>query len=214
MDAGNFISYEWSTGEKTRTINVNTIGTYSVKVTDINTCTATDTTKIIALLPLPKNFLPADTSLCSYSSIQFFANNNYLKHLWNTGASNPKITATKAGLYWLQVTDNNNCTGRDSITLLPKDCMAGFYIPNSFTPNGDGINDIFKPQLFGSVVKFEFIIYNRFGEVIFKTNKLNDGWQGNYKGSPQDSNLFLWVCKYQFNGEVEKMEKGTVVLLK
>lgn len=214
LDAGNFISFEWSTGEKTRTINVNNVGVYIVKITDINTCTATDTAKIIALLPLPNNFLPADTSLCSYSSIELYPNNSFSKYVWNTGAYTSKITATHTGVYWLQVTDNNNCTGKDSIVLRPKDCMAGFFIPNSFTPNGDGVNDIFKPLLFGSVVKFEFIIYNRFGEIIFKTNKLNDGWQGNYKGNPQDSNMFLWVCKYQFKDEAEKTEKGAVMLLR
>lgn len=214
LDAGNFISFNWSTGEKTRMISINQPGIYSVKVTDINNCTATDTTKIITLLPVPVNFLPADTSLCSYSSIQLSANKPFLKYIWNTGDYTSNITATKPGVYWLEVTDNNNCTGKDSIILHPKDCMAGFYIPNSFSPNGDGINDVFKPLLFGSVEKFEFVIYNRFGEAIFRTNKITDGWSGNYKGKQQNSNLFLWVCTYRFKGEVEKTEKGNVLLLK
>lgn len=58
------------------------------------------------------------------------------------------------------------------------------------------------------------MIYNRFGENVFKTNNLKDGWDGKYKSMPQESDIFIWICKYQFSGETEKVEKGTVMIVK
>lgn len=214
LDAGNFNSYLWNNGERTRTILASETGIYYVTVTDLHSCIGTDTLQITTLLPLPGKFLPADTSICSYSKIELSPVNNFSKYLWNNHADTKIITISEAGTYWLQVTDNNNCTGRDSIIINPKDCMAGFYIPNAFTPDNDGKNDDFKPLLFGVVVRYEFMIYNRFGENVFKTNNLKDGWDGKYKSMPQESDIFIWICKYQFSGETEKVEKGTVMIVK
>jgi gliding motility-associated-like protein len=214
LNAGDFNKYQWNTGENTQTIKVNQSGFYFVSVTDLHGCTGSDTTEIKPLIPLPGKFLPPDTAVCSYGSIQISSANHYLSYLWNNQATTPNLTIAKPGTYWFEVVDNNNGVGRDSIQIFLKDCMAGFYIPNSFSPNGDGMNDNFKPLLFGEVLHYEFTIYNRFGEIVFRTNKVTDSWNGKYKTNPQNSNVFIWVCKYQFLGENQKLEKGTVLLMK
>jgi gliding motility-associated-like protein len=117
-------------------------------------------------------------------------------------------------VYWLQVKDNNNCTGKDTIVVNPKDCMKGFYIPSAFTPNGDGRNDIFRPMLFGNVKRYQFAVYNRWGEVIYLTTELSKGWNGKFDSSTQDTNVFVWSCTFQLEGEEIKTEKGTVVLIR
>src|SRR5258706_7546293 len=106
-------------------------------------------------------------------------NGSYSSYLWNNNATTPSITISQPGAYWLQVKDGNNCAGRDSILVNPKNCMEGFYIPTAFTPNNDGKNDVFRPMLFGNVIKYKFIIYNRWGEIVFQTSNLNKGWDGN-----------------------------------
>jgi gliding motility-associated-like protein len=214
LDAGNFTSYVWNTGEKTRLIEINSTGVYSVKVTDIHNCIGNDSVAIVKLLPIPQSFLPSEASICSYGTTELSPTRDFSKYLWSNYATSKTITASDQGLYWLQVTDTNNCTARDSVILKFKDCLTGFYIPNAFTPNNNGKNDTFKPLLFGIVQYYEFSIYNRFGEVVFKTNDESNGWNGNYKGNPQDSNVFIWICKYQFKGEQLKGEKGSVILLK
>lgn len=124
------------------------------------------------------------------------------------------INVTGPGVYWLQVADKNNCTGRDSIVISEKQCLAGFYIPNAFTPNNDGRNDTFKPLLFGNIDSYIFTVYNRFGQKVFESSDISKGWDGIYKGMLQDSNVFLWICRYNFKGNTIKTERGSVMLIK
>lgn len=214
LDAGNFLNFQWNTGETTRAIEVNKTGTYKVVVTDVHGCRGADSANINTILDVPKDFLPPDTSICSYGELNISSVQNYPRYLWNTGAGGKSITVTKPGVYWLRVTDKDNCEGKDSINIIPKNCMSGFYIPDAFTPNNDGRNDTFKPLLFGNIVHYEFAVYNRFGERIFVTNKIAEGWNGIVKSSPQDTHIFVWVCKYQFSGEKEIIKKGTVVVMR
>lgn len=214
LNPGNFNSYLWNTGNISQTISVSNIGVYSVTVTDNNNCKGSDTTKIVSILPSPSKFLPDDTSVCSYGSLMIFAKTTYPKYLWNTNAISSSINIAQPGIYWLQVKDLNNCSGRDSIIVVQKDCMKGFFIPNAFSPNNDGKNDILKPMLFGKVKLYEFTVFNQWGEIIFKSADVNVGWNGKYKGLILDANVFVWVCKYQFENETVKTEKGTVMLLR
>lgn len=214
LDAGNFNSYEWNTGESARTIQVSGVGVYAVTVTDTHGCIGSDTAAIKAIVPLPTGFLPADTTICSYRPIALMPLKDYASYLWNNGAITKSITVSQPGVYWLQVTDANTCIGKDTIVLNLVNCVQGFFVPNAFTPNKDGRNDDFKPFLFGPVDQYEFTVYNRAGEVVFKSYEVNEGWNGNYKGVPQDSGLFVWICKYRFSGEKGKAERGTVMLLK
>lgn len=213
LDAGDYSSYEWSTGDNGKTITVNNPGVYSVIVTDNNGCRGHDTAFITTLLPIPYRFLPVDTVVCSYGSIDILLN-GYRSYLWSNNSISPGIRISQPGTYWLQVTDNNNCTGKDTILVSLKDCMTGFYMPNAFSPNRDDKNDLLRPLLFGNVKKYVFTVYNRWGQAIFHTTNLSDGWDGRVSGKPTDSNVFVWTCSYQFEGEKQNTAKGTVVLIR
>jgi gliding motility-associated-like protein len=189
-------------------------GTYSVMVTDINGCKAGDTATITALNPLPAAFMPGDSSICSYGTLLLQPLRSFNNYLWNNGATSPTITISQPGLYWLQVQDNKNCIGRDSIQVSPKQCLEGFYIPGAFTPNGDGKNDNYKPDVLGNILQYRFTIYNRWGQAIFQTTDINKGWDGTYTGRLQDTNVFVWTCTYQFAGEKIQAKKGTFILIR
>ncbi len=214
LDAGVFSSYLWSDLSTSRTLQVNTTGLYAVTVTDQNNCVGSDTVVVASILPLPANFLPADTALCQYETLQLSASGDYNSYLWSTNSADKTITVKSPGQFWLQVTDRNNCVGKDSITISLKKCVAGFYIPSAFTPNDDGLNDVFKPILLGNVLQYRFVIYNRYGQVVFETTDLKAGWDGKVNGTGQIANGFTWVCWYLMEGSVSKMEKGNVVLVK
>jgi gliding motility-associated-like protein len=214
LDAGNYSIYQWSTGSTAKTITVSNIGSYTVIVTDNNGCKGYDTTFITTLLPLPSHFLPLDTSVCSYESIEVQPLTGYQRYLWSNNSVSRSISITQPGTYWLQVTDNNNCKGKDTILVNLKECMKGFYMPNAFTPNRDNRNDLLRPFLFGNVKEYTFTIYNRWGQVVFHTKDLSKGWDGNFAGMLQDSNVFAWICSYQFEGEKQNTAKGTVVLIR
>jgi gliding motility-associated-like protein len=214
LDAGAFSTYLWNNLSTGRTLLVNNTGLYSVKVTDQNNCIGRDTVAVISILALPANFLPADTLLCQYETIQLTARSNFSSYAWSTGSVDKIIPAKAPGIYWLQVKDANNCIGTDSIAIGLKPCMAGFYIPTAFTPNNDGKNDLFKPVLLGNVLQYRFLIYNRYGQLIFESTDPTKGWNGKVNDRDQNSNGFTWVCQYQLEGSSSKTEKGSVVLLR
>jgi gliding motility-associated-like protein len=214
LDAGTFASYQWNDGTTSQKMTVRGTGTYAVQVTDNHGCRGSDTTTITTILPLPSDFLPGDTLLCSYDKLIIAPLRPFSAYQWSNGASASSVNISQPGTYWLQVKDAKGCTGRDSIIINPKDCMKGFYVPTAFSPNNDGRNDLFRPMLFGHVKKYHFVIYSRWGQVLFETTELNRDWDGTVAGTLQQSNVYTWMCTYQFEGEEVKMEKGTVMLMR
>ena len=215
LDAGpGYASYSWNTGGNSQSIIVSNIGQYSVLVIDKNGCKGGDTTMISQMLALPSGFLGPDTAICSYGDLQLKTTTGFNQYTWSNGSLSSSIIIKQPGLYWLRVKDVNGCFGKDSILVNQKECLKGFFMPTGFTPNTDGKNDLLKPVLLGDVVQYRFWIYNRWGELVFETTDVNRGWNGMYKGLPQNSGVFVWMCKYQFEGETLKQEKGTAVLIR
>lgn len=215
LDAGNgFKYYNWNTGSTLQKITVDKIGNYSVNVRDQNGCVGEDFMKITDIKSLPKNFLSADTVLCQYSSIQLSSLKTFNSYAWSTGSMLRYIDIDKPGIYWLKVEDSFGCIGIDSIKILPKECLSGVFIPNAFSPNNDGKNDIFKPMVFGNVSQYRFSIYNRWGEKIFETSDPQKGWDGKIRSISIQSSSYVWVCQYKLEGEETKVEKGTVNLIR
>jgi gliding motility-associated-like protein len=214
LDAGTFSQYLWNTGSTNQTIIVTGIGYYFIEVTDNNGCKATDSNHITTILPLPQKFLPVDSAICTYSTITLKPINIYKSYLWSDNSVSTSISLASSGLYWLQVTDQNNCVGKDSIQISQKNCQVGFYIPNAFTPNNDGKNDVYKPLIFGNVKQYAFSIYNRYGQVVFKTTDLQKGWDGKLSGRAQNGNAFIWICDYQFEDNIKRVKKGSVMLVR
>lgn len=214
LDGGNFSSYLWNTGATSQTIPVSSIGLYSVKVTDNNGCKGFDSTIITSIVPLPFKFLAADTSLCIFETLNVQPTGLFKSYVWNTGSNSSGIKVSEPGIYWLQVKDKNGCIGRDSISVSSKYCTTGFYMPSAFSPNNDGKNDIMKPILVGKIKKYQFWIYNRYGELVFTSSTVSNGWDGHYKQLNQPGNVFAWMCTYQFEGEPIIEKKGSFVLIK
>jgi gliding motility-associated-like protein len=214
LDAGDFAAYLWNDGSSNRTLSVNNLGTYYVTVAGNNGCKGSDTTMIKTLLPLPSHFLPTDTSICSYDTLLLIAKPGYKEYLWNNNSTGSTLSIEHAGTYSLEVTDKNNCKGTAFVVVTQKECMKGFFMPNAFSPNNDGINDFYKPLLFGKVKKYHLIIYNRWGEIMFESNDFVKGWDGTFKNQKQDGNVFTWLCTYQFEGEKQEIKKGVVTLIR
>jgi len=214
LDAGNYASFLWQDNSTARRFAVNGPGTYYVQVWDVHGCTSSDTSIIATVLPNPSAFLPPDTSLCAYAKFTIRPLNSYAQYAWSTNATSSNITIENAGTYWLRVMDDRSCIGIDSIIISPKQCMLRLYVPNGFSPRKNGHNDLFRPLLFGNVQKFEFSVYNRWGQLIFHTTELTKGWDGTLNGQELPSSTFIWICKYQLEGEKAKMEKGAVVLVR
>ncbi len=82
------------------------------------------------------------------------------------------------------------------------------YVPNTFTPNGDEHNHLFYPVFSGANLdrkSYSFLIYNRWGEIVYQTTDLNEGWNGFYNGSPCIQGTYSWEISFKKVNE-EKME--------
>jgi gliding motility-associated-like protein len=116
--------------------------------------------------------------------------------------------------YRLSVTATNaaGCKATDTIKI---NVFVGAttYVPSAFSPNGDGINDIFRPINVGFNIEY-FRVFNRYGEIVFQTNRFRDGWNGFFKGKEQPGGAYVWVFKGKDSRGREIVEKGTVMLVR
>jgi len=107
----------------------------------------------------------------------------------------------------------DGCEASDDIKITAF-VKADLYVPTAFTPNGDGKNDQAVVIPVGIRELQFFRIYNRWGELVFMTQDAARGWNGVFKGLPQDSNVFVWEAKgVDYNGNVI-FKKGTVTLIR
>ncbi len=96
--------------------------------------------------------------------------------------------------------DTNGCLITNSVTIYFDPLL---YVPNAFTPNGDGMNDFFGAKG-GNFKTFELLIFNRWGELIFEGDHIDDWWDGRYKGEKVQDGVYVWKIRYEdLNGNIE-----------
>jgi gliding motility-associated-like protein len=98
-----------------------------------------------------------------------------------------------------------------TVKVIEKEIIA---FPSAFTPDGDGLNDIFRPSYKGNIGNYELNVFNRWGELIYTSNKPSFGWDGTYKGEKQPIETYLWFCKYSNYLNESKLQKGSVTLIR
>jgi gliding motility-associated-like protein len=164
--------------------------------------------------PIKDRFLPPDTTKCDYSDIVIGAKTTFQTYLWNGGQTTRTITIPDSGPYTLQVTDTNGCTAVDSITITDSACPQYVYVPNAFTPNSDGRNDLFRPVFAGAASGFRFSVYDRWGRQVFQSVDPYSGWDGTTGGKRQPAGVYVWVCVYKLYHQPERIQRGTVMLIR
>lgn len=92
--------------------------------------------------------------------------------------------------------------------------LSPFLIPNAFTPNGDGLNDIFIPVANGDVQSYQMDIYSRSGQKLFSTRSLSQGWNGEFQGANQTAGAYVFIIKYKDDKGKEHIEKGQLTLIR
>lgn len=147
---------------------------------------------------------------------------------WNFGNGNgssfqnpmpepyPLVTSGKSKLYTVQLIVENNLHCFDTVAHQMKVVNSCFItVPNGFTPNGDGKNDYLYPLNAWKATNLEFNIYNRYGQLVFKTNNWTNKWDGRINGQLQSTGVYVWFLKYTSTETGEKFfQRGTTVLIR
>jgi gliding motility-associated-like protein len=206
----NLATYLWQDGSTAPDYLVQKAGQYILSV-DLNHCSASDTINVLQKA-IPWFTLGTDSAICSGQELVLKPklNTNALL-LWQDGSTGPDLVVTHEGIYKLQAT--NEC-GSHSETIRITERNCNVLMPNAFTPNGDGMNDVFRVKYPFPVSNFHFLVTNRWGQTVFETNNIHQGWDGTFKGEPPLAGIYVWVISFtDFNNKSQQLQ-GTVNLLK
>ena len=187
-------------------------GTYIDTLLTINGCENVVTTHLFVGPSFSVN-IGKDTCITDTTTIHLIANvPGATSYTWQDGTHDSTITVTAPGLYWVRVFVNN-CSKSDSIQIITCPTLTYFYLPNAFTPNGDGLNDIFRP-VGNEISEFHMIIYDRWGQLVFETDDFEKGWDGTFKGRYCDPGVYAYVLTYKSSKtEISSMTTTGVVTL-
>ncbi|WP_110056216.1 PKD domain-containing protein [Chitinophaga sp. S165] len=204
----------------------NNPGSYTVSLhaVDSSTCNITDdTTMVITVFPPPTaDFDYSPTKPVENTPITFTnqSSPDAVNFLWEFGDGegstlpNPVYQYNKTGVYDVYLISRNSAGCQDtahkqvSAIVIPL-----FDIPSAFSPNRDGVNDVFLVKGFG-IAKFNMKIYNRWGQMVFETNDPLLGWDGSFKGAVQPMDAYAFVINVEFSDGTTATKNGSVTLLR
>jgi gliding motility-associated-like protein len=220
LNAGNpGQAFIWSNGATTQTTFVTT--TQDVWVDVFNGyCTTRDTVEVV-FNPLPNIITEEEQIIClDYwpKKTLLDAGNPGCTYLWSTDEETQTIEVNTYGWYIVDITTPLNCTITDSIEVVEY-CPPQCFVPNSFTPDGDGVNDLFMPSGY-NIATMEMKIFDRWGEEVFAGKDAEVGWDGKRNGTEVQDGVYVWKLKYRFiedvNGMIgaEKESVGHVTLIR
>lgn len=190
---------------------------YTVHVSNDGYCGAT-TTVLVKVNPQPTVNAGPDATYNSDELITLNASgsgtltwvfgDNILCHV----CPNSQITPTRSGVYQVQTTNQYGCKATDDVWIEITDHYP-IYVPNSFTPNYDGLNDVFLVYGEG-IIKFEMMIFNRWQHQIFSSNDQQTGWDGMYRGEIVKNDSYIYVINYTTYDGRKHTKTGYVAVIR
>jgi gliding motility-associated-like protein len=198
---------------------------YLVYIKDANNCINT-TTITVGNTPIPilSVFAGRDTSVVIFQPLQLNAidinNTGFVSYTWSPSLGlnrpdikNPVSILDKDFAYEVMATTADGCIATDSIKIKIT-YTSEIFVPTAFTPNGDGKNDVLRPKLIGIKELKYFAVYNRYGELVYKSANENQGWDGFIKGKAQNTDAYVWMAEaVDYLGRTI-FRKGTSMVIK
>ncbi len=221
------VNYTWSPASFVRdTFNYTTMVVpgdtrmFYVTVTDNYGCNFSVTDSVLVTMQPPVPAFAGNDTIAMTGVPHRLLGSGGVNYTWspsfylsNPYTAQPDATITQDTKFTLVVEDIAGCIGYDTVFVKVYDGPA-YYVPNAFTPNGDGLNDIFRAVPAGIATTEYFRVFNRYGQVVFETNQWLRGWDGRFQGKDQPGGVYIWIVKGKDrNGRVVE-EKGTVTLIR
>jgi gliding motility-associated-like protein len=220
VDAGNPGStYDWSNGSTARTITITQAVTFSVAVNNGH-CERSDAI-VVLFNPSPARLATRQFHTCLGEDEQYVridAGNPGSRYDWSTGETSQVILAGAYGWYVVEVLNQFDCAARDSAQVIEY-CPSAIFIPNTFTPNGDGTNDYFLP-VGKNIASMHMYVFDRWGNQLFESDDPTMGWDGTYSGEVVKNDIYVWRLTYKFledkDGKVgrEQEQMGHIQVLR
>lgn len=206
-------SYLWNDGSTLPTYLVSQTGKYWVLVKGNNNCYNSDTISIDVSKRPPSFSLGNKTSICPGQNIildpQINPKDNAF--LWQDGSTTSTYKVLAPGKYKLKVA--NRCgVNSQEILIEPGNCEL--FMPNAFTPNRDGVNDIFRVKYSSFIKYFSMQIFNKWGQLVFVTRNPQEGWNGKLKGVDQPIGSYVWIIQYTTVENKKGYATGNVLLIR
>jgi gliding motility-associated-like protein len=186
-------------------------GTFDLIVTNPNGCSDASTTSLI-VHPLPAHGFVKDDSLYFDFPDTLEALPGFDSYLWMDDQTTQGIMIQDSGYYSVTVTDGFGCANTFEIFANSNYEKPFFYrIPSAFTPNGDGLNDSFRPFTdYELIKKFHLVIFNRWGQMVFQTDDSMKGWDGKVNGVDALAGPYGWSIVYSNYHKFNVKAKGIV----
>ena len=212
--------YIWSDGYRSPKRVVSNSGFYSVEVS--NRCTSAKYEfNVVARncncdTAIPINVKSFDTLLCTNGSLVLNVHTPGGTYLWEDGTVKPKREVQAGSTYSVEI--SNGCeTEFLDFFVGTKDCNCELKAPNVFTPNGDEFNQTFQIKGSPNIGKYNIKIFNRWGGLVYQSDKLDEGWDGTLNGAKVAPGVYFWTADVyciQGNSVVDKVYKGYVTIIR
>jgi gliding motility-associated-like protein len=215
--SGNY-SYTWSNGATGSFVTGLAAGSYSVIANDQNGCTASVQVSVSSTSASGVSLIANDTFLEYGDSVnlQIFGANTYL---WSppdglscTNCSTVIASPLASTVYQITGTDSSGCSYLLNVKLEVEIELNEIFVPDAFSPNSDGIND--KVFVRGSIKEFSFSVFNRWGEIVFRTQNQSQGWDGFFRGKELDAGVFVYYLSGTDAAGNSFNKKGNITLVK
>lgn len=212
--------YIWQDGPQGFYREISKPGTYRLTYTATCPCTFHIDSFIVHGITFPNQYLGRDTLFCSGTPVNLHlsaAITDGASYYWSNGNTSPDIIITDTGNYWLRVSFPP-CENSDSVFVGFQKCECYFNVANAFSPNGDGLNDIFRPAIETDcpfISNYMLNVYNRYGQRVYSGSKWDKGWDGTQNGKLQDLGTYFYEIRFK-GGSLGKpyYRKGEVQLLR
>lgn len=202
--------YTWQDGSHGPVYAVTRPGHYTVTVR-VGQCMKTDDRTITDKVLVTD--LGGDRKLCNGDQVTLNAASNGASYIWQDGSIQATLPVTAPGTYWVSVS-LGACRSADTAVITYHNCDCRLIVPNAFTPNNDSHNDVFRAKVYGEPDRYELKVFNRWGQCVFTTFDLRQGWDGTFNGNNCDLGTYYYQVKVRcFKGQ-EETTHGEVTLIR
>ncbi len=227
--------YSWSPADGLNNTSISspvarptTTTTYVVTGSDTRSCFVTSDSVTITVFPIPTVNAGPDVTIASGGSVPLFANPSpdVLTILWTpatgltcTSCPNPVATPKISTTYSVTVTNEGGCLSSDEVSVFVVCTKGNLYLPNTFSPNGDGQNEVFYPRGRGISIIKGLRIFNRWGQLLFEkhnfdANDISSGWNGTFKDAVLPPDVYVYMIDVLCENNTVLTLKGDITLIR